>query len=161
MREILVVALEEELSGADIYCGIGRRSGYNLSSFLENRGPYPLPKKVINYGTCGSFIHGLRGLHKITTFSDSEEDQGDGLGLKLLTQEKFVTKIVPGYDLVDCEAFYLKQICDKREIEFECYKYITDEVGKNTKQDWVNGMKEGEACYREYLTKVMSKSITK
>ena len=161
MREILVVALEEELSDADIYCGIGRKSGYNLSSFLENCGPYPRPKRVINYGTCGSFIQGLKGLHKITTFSDSEEDQGDGLGLKLLTQENFVTKIVPGYDLVDCEAFYLKQICDKREIEFECYKYITDEVGKNTKQDWVNGMKEGEACYREYLTKVMSKSIMK
>jgi hypothetical protein len=161
MREILVVALEEELSDADIYCGIGRKSGYNLSSFLENCGPYPRPKRVINYGTCGSFIQGLKGLHKITTFSDSEEDQGDGLGLKLLTQENFVTKIIPGYDLVDCEAFYLKQICDKREIEFECYKYITDEVGKNTKQDWVNGMKEGEACYREYLTKVMSKSIMK
>jgi len=161
MREILVVALEEELSDADIYCGIGRKSGYNLSSFLENRGPYPRPKRVINYGTCGSFIQGLKGLHKITTFSDSEEDQGDGLGLKLLTQENFVTKIIPGYDLVDCEAFYLKQICDKREIEFECYKYITDEVGKNTKQDWVNGMKEGETCYKEYLTKVISKSITK
>jgi len=161
MREILVVALEEELSDADIYCGIGRKSGYNLSSFLENRGPYPRPKRVINYGTCGSFIQGLKGLHKITTFSDSEEDQGDGLGLKLLTQENFVTKIVPGYDLVDCEAFYLKQICDKREIEFECYKYITDEVGKNTKQDWADGMKKGEECYREYLTKVMSKSIMK
>ena len=153
MREILVVALKEELSDADIYCGIGRISGYKLTSFLENRGPYPRPKKVINYGTCGSFIQGLKGLHKITTFSDSEEDQGDGLGLKLLTQEKFVTKIVPGYDLVDCEAFYLKQICDKREIEFECYKYITDEVGTNSKQDWVKGMKEGEACFREYWTK--------
>ena len=143
MREILVVALEEELSGADIYCGIGRRSGYNLSSFLENRGPYPLPKKVINYGTCGSFIHGLRGLHKITTFSDSEEDQGDGLGLKLLTQEKFVTKIVPGYDLVDCEAFYLKQICDKREIEFECYKYITDSADGSASSDWAQNCSNG------------------
>ena len=49
MREILVVALKEELSDADIYCGIGRSSGYKLSSFLENRGPYPRPKKVINY----------------------------------------------------------------------------------------------------------------
>ena len=153
MRNILVVAVEEEYEGADLYTGMGRFCMGKLSDYIENRGPYPRPKKIINYGTCGTFIKGLSGLHKITTFKYDGEVQGDGLGLNLLTQDKFVTENIPGYDLVDCEAFYLKQICDKREIEFECYKYITDEVGKNNKQDWVKGMKEGEICFREYWTK--------
>jgi hypothetical protein len=156
MRKILVCAVEEEFKGADVYCGIGPRCVYAMANFLDNTFLYEKPAAVINYGTCGTFIKDLKGLHQITTFSSEGpygfETQGSG-GYNLLTQKKFVTEIIPGYDLVDCEAFYLKQICDKRGIEFECWKYITDEVGNNEYKDWLNGMKEGEECFKEFWMK--------
>ena len=40
-----------------------------------------------------------------------------------------------------------------QKVEFECWKYITDEVGNNEYKDWLNGMKEGEECFKEFWMK--------
>lgn len=154
-NNILVVALEDEYQGADLYCGIGEICKQKLNEHIwQNRlgcNRKYKPNRVINYGTCGTFIPGIKGLHRITTFSNGVETRGDGIGLKLLTQHKFVTETIPGYDLVDCEAFFLKQICDANDIEFVCYKYVSDTVGDNSKEIWRQFVNSGEQAFREYI----------
>jgi hypothetical protein len=157
MRNILAVAMPEEYDNPDILLGIGeKKCKESLRNYLQSLTCYHrLLTRIVNYGSCGTYISGLRGLHQITTFKHGNIILGNNMGLTLLSQDKYVTKKVVSQnisnpDLIDCEAFFLKEICDKFHVEFVCYKYITDEVGNNNIKDLYNNLEIGKKHFKEF-----------
>ena len=42
----------------------------------------------------------------------------------------------PQIDIVDMEAHGIAKICAKEQIDFECYKFITDFADEDAMKDW-------------------------
>jgi len=184
MKYIIVTALEDEARGLEkyapvIHTGIGKVNAcINLyAAVLIHK-----PSLVINYGTAGS-ISGLRGLHKVAHFIQADMDvrglnfprgitplMGEGLPLKsgilLGTSDSFIThaqKQLEGLeveiDLVDMEGYALKRVCEHHNIEFESYKFISDDANHDAGKDWQNQVKSGTQLFANLLEKKIGKSL--
>lgn len=156
MEKALVIALPEEFDKYDLLTGVGPDNV--KKTFTEFIRQNPDLKRVINYGTCGSLDEKYVGLYCITTFSNTIDNNmlGDGKGLHLISNPGFLTeKGTIQADLVDCEAYWLKEICDENDIEFLCYKYVSDYVGRNTIEEFWDNVGDGavifDTIYRKFL----------
>ena len=109
---------------------------------------------MINYGTCGSLKSELSGILQVTCYYDLLTDSYKGSwDVVCLTGDKFHTTTPKNFgDIVDCEAYYLKKACDEFNVEFDCYKYITDYVGSNSLTDWEEHLSQGSNLFDEILT---------
>ncbi len=127
------------------------------------------PKLIINFGTAGG-ITVSSGLHECTEFVQRDmhctdlgfapgqtpyEDQ-IRLGVPGLTcssGDNFVSNPVleiPA-DVVDMEAYAIAKACHKNNVEFRCFKYVTDSADSNAHQDWTQLVAQGEKHYIEKL----------
>ena len=100
MRSVLAVAMPEEYDNPDVLLGIGeKKCKESLRNYLQSLSVNQLLlTRIVNYGSCGTYISGLRGLHQITTFKHGNKILGDNIGLTLLSQDKYVTeKVVSQY----------------------------------------------------------------
>lgn len=150
-KTVIVVALEEEYTKADLYTGVGPQSAYvSMCDYLKNNEI----SLVINYGTCGSLKSELSGILQVTGYYDLLTDSYKGSwDVVCLTGDKFHTTTPKNFgDIVDCEAYYLKKACDEFNVEFDCYKYITDYVGSNSLTDWEEHLSQGSNLFDEILT---------
>jgi nucleoside phosphorylase len=148
MKNALVIALKEEFDHYDLLTGVGPENVKTKFSLFVDQNPDL--KTVINYGTCGSFYEKYHGLYNITTFSNTFDDEilGDGNGLKLISHDKFLTeKNDIDADLVDCEAYWLKKICETKNIDFYCFKYVSDYVGKNSINEFWDKVGDGKKTF--------------
>ena len=119
------------------------------------------PKLIINYGTAGTLKKSLRGLVRVTGFVDRDMD-ATPLGFELGqtpfepgvligkpglicgSGDTFATKKPRiGCDIVDMEAYAIAKICKEYNVDFRCYKYVTDGVNINSPEDWQKNLQNG------------------
>lgn len=184
-KYIVVVALESEIAGAKIedfapivYTGVGKVNA--AIKLYEAINKYK-PELVINYGTAGSLKNKI-GLFKVETFVQRDMDvralgfkrgvtpfENDKLpkqeGIVLGTGDSFVTdakKQLEGLtidlDLVDMEAFALKKVCDKLEVEFVSYKNVSDSADEEAANDWKANALKGAKAFKKVLIEKFGKS---
>ena len=163
---LIIVALEDEcprdlLAGwRVVYTGVGKVNALiGLSKAIaENK-----PKTVINFGTAGSIDPNLRGLKEVTTFKQRDMDgrslgfnvgetpfddisdiHVDRPGLSCGTGDNFVSSTQNiDTDLFDMEAYAIAKFCLLNEIEFYCYKFVSDNANDEAAEDWKNNVSEG------------------
>ena len=163
---LIIVALEDEcprdlLAGwRVVYTGVGKVNALiGLSkAIVENK-----PKTVINFGTAGSIDPNLRGLKEVTTFKQRYmdvrslgfnvgetpfDDIGDihldRPGLSCGTGDNFVSSTQNiETDLFDMEAYAIAKFCLLNELDFYCYKFISDNADDEAAEDWKNNVSEG------------------
>ncbi len=46
-------------------------------------------------------------------------------------------------DIVDMEAYALAKVCKIHNIEFKCYKYISDYANDDSSNDWIENCNKG------------------
>jgi adenosylhomocysteine nucleosidase len=140
-----------------VYTGVGKLNAafaaQKAINEAHNLGFHP---KVINYGTAGSCTPSLSGLQRVTRFVQRDMnaeplvmrsvtpfeaglrfiDCGHDMtpGLTIGTGDSFVHEIDPWLvdnhiDIVDMEAYAIASVCKKMNVNFNCYKYITDYIG--------------------------------
>tara|TARA_A100001011_G_scaffold210687_1_gene218986 strand:+ start:13 stop:552 length:540 start_codon:yes stop_codon:yes gene_type:complete len=126
------------------------------------------PEKIINYGTAGSTKKELSGLIKCTTFIQHDMDARGLLNFKLgetpFDPISVISFSSDGYicasgdhfvqssleiqcDLVDMEAYALAKVCKLNNIEFECYKYISDYTNESSNSDWQENCSKGAKLF--------------
>ena len=157
--KILLVALKEELpvSPANykvIYTGVGKvNAAYETTRAIIEANQLGFQPEVYNFGTAGSCKKELSGLHRVTKFIQRDmnaeplmprgytpfDEQQLSIehtehGVTLGTGDQFVHELESWYmdnniDLVDMEAYAIASVCKKMNVEFICYKYISDYVG--------------------------------
>lgn len=90
---------------------------------------------VINFGTDGA----------ICRTQDQFCDSLDGLDLfeHLVNDNKF--------NCIDMEAYALAKVCAMMNVDFQCYKYISDEADSNADEDWNKNVSKGEGKFYKIL----------
>ena len=163
MKTIFVAALKEETPKLNKFhhTGVGK---INASIKLMELIQLHKPTQVINYGTAGSLKREISGLVECTNFVQHDMDARGLLNFKLgETPFDPISKITisnKGYtcgsgdrfvksqleiecDIVDMEAYALAKICNIHNIEFKCYKYISDYANDDSSNDWIENCHKG------------------
>lgn len=175
-RYLIVSALAQETTGISgfapiIHTGIGK---LNAAITLYEAILFHKPDLIINYGTAGS-VSGCSGLLKVDTFIQRDMDvRGLGVprgvtpfedellpkasGIVLASGDSFVTDATQqlegleiAVDLIDMEAFALHKVCQHHNVNFDCYKYVTDNTDEEASNDWQSNVAKGAVLFSELL----------
>jgi adenosylhomocysteine nucleosidase len=163
-----------------IYTGVGKLNAafatQQAINEAHNLGFHP---SVINYGTAGSCNPLLEGLKRVTRFVQRDMnaeplvmrsvtpfeagiryiDYGHDLapGLTIGTGDSFVNELDPWLldnhiDIVDMEAYAIASVCKKMNVNFNCYKYITDYIGTPHQSEvWQKHVADGSELILDLL----------
>ena len=172
MHKLFLAAIKEETVGLDYFkhIGVGKiNAAYNSLKLIQIH----KPKIVINYGTAGAINTKLKGIVECTKFYQRDMDVR-GLDFKLGetpfdkvreiiisdsgyscgTGDSFVNqKIEMEVDVVDMEAYAIAKVCMLENIEFKCFKYISDNADENANNDWNTNLALGAEAFAKMINK--------
>ena len=78
-------------------------------------------------------------------------------GLTCSSGDNFVTENpLIETDLVDMESYALAKFCYKNNIEFYCYKFVSDNANSRASNDWEDNYKQGSLLFIELLNRLNS-----
>jgi adenosylhomocysteine nucleosidase len=174
---IILVALEDELNKEDFdkiqieHMGVGKiNAAIKTTEAIRKYSP----ELIINYGTAGSLKKNISGLVEVTNFfqrdmdasplgikvgetpfEDSFEIHFGRDGLSCGTGDSFVTdKPELLTDLVDMEAYAIAKICKMNDIDFRCFKYISDQADDSAGQDWKENVAQGKKFFIKKMREI-------
>ena len=172
MDKLFLAAIKEETVGLDYFkhIGVGKiNAAYNTLKLIQIH----KPKIVVNYGTAGAINTKLKGIVECTKFYQRDMDVR-GLDFKLGetpfdkvreiiisdsgyscgTGDSFVNqKIEMEVDVVDMEAYAIAKVCMLENIEFKCFKYISDNADENANNDWNTNLALGAETFAKMINK--------
>ena len=172
MDKLFLAAIKEETVGLDYFkhIGVGKiNATYNTLKLIQ----IYKPKIIVNYGTAGAINTKLKGIVECTKFYQRDMDVR-GLDFKLGetpfdkvkeiiisdsgyscgTGDSFVNqKIEMEVDVVDMEAYAIAKVCMLENIEFKCFKYISDNADENSNNDWNANLALGAEAFAKMINK--------
>ena len=172
MDKLFLAAIKEETVGLDYFkhIGVGKiNATYNTLKLIQVH----KPKIIVNYGTAGAINTKLKGIVECTKFYQRDMDVR-GLDFKLGetpfdkvkeiiisdsgyscgTGDSFVNqKIEMEVDVVDMEAYAIAKVCMLENIEFKCFKYISDNADENASNDWNTNLALGAEAFAKMINK--------
>ena len=177
MDDIILIALEKEAPNLAkkpgvFLTGVGKVAAAITAAKLIEK--YK-PKRVFNFGTAGGINVAHGNIYKCSKFTQRDFFVSGCLisqdsfnlydtimffnnrdGLHLSTGDNFVTDPAGanGADLVDMEAYAIARACeeaDHPDIEFLCYKYVSDTADENAADHFKDNIHKGEEHYFDVL----------
>lgn len=179
MKILVTYAFDEEvlpfeIQGAELMflkTGMGKvLSAFNLTKALcEN--DYDL---VLNVGTAGTLNHNVGDIFVCHRFVDRDMEKielpkvcsdisfPEKIGIKFIddysntgvcnTGDSFVTKVgnFTG-DVIDMEAFAQAQVCKELNVNFVSVKYVTDVIGQNSGEIWLDKLRDAREALKEFF----------
>ena len=170
MDKLFLAAIEKETVGLEYFkhIGVGKiNATYNTLKLIHIHNP----KIIINYGSAGAINSKLNGIVECTKFYQRDMDVRD-LDFKLGetpfdeikeiinsengyscgTGDSFVNqKIDMQVDVVDMEAYAIAKVCKLENVEFKCFKYISDNANENSSKDWNQNLKLGANAFSNFI----------
>ena len=171
MNKLFLAAIKEETIGLDYFnhTGVGKiNATYNTIRLIYLH----KPKIIINYGTAGAINSKLKGIVECTKFYQRDMDVR-GLDFELGetpfdkikeiitskdgyscgTGDSFVNKKIDmEVDVVDMEAYAIAKVCKLENIEFKCFKYISDNADQNADNDWNKNLALGASAFASIIS---------
>jgi len=171
MDKLFLAAIKEETIGLEYFnhTGVGKiNATYNTLKLINIH----KPKLIINYGTAGAINTKLNGIVECTKFYQRDMDVR-GLDFELGetpfdkikeiitfkegyscgTGDSFVNKKIDmEVDVVDMEAYAIAKVCKLENIEFKCFKYISDNADKNADNDWNKNLAKGASAFASLIS---------
>ena len=171
---LLIVALKEELPRNLLpqfnieYCGVGKINATYKA--LEIISKYE-PKLIINFGTAGSLRKNLFGLHEVSHFFQRDMD-ATALGFKIgvtpfeersvidfgrtglscSSGDNFVSSPPElKTDLVDMEAYAIAKVCVLKNVQFMCFKYVSDNADESASKSWKANASLGATAFKDMI----------
>ena len=171
---LIAVAMKEELSLEQaegwnvIYTGIGKVNALiSVNRALKEF----KPDNLINFGTAGSSRSDLKGLHEVTTFKQRDMDLRslglplgftlndhindiclDRPGLSCGTGDNFVSSTQNiETDLFDMEAYAIAKFSLLNELDFYCYKFVSDNANEEAAEDWKKNISKGAKEFKKLI----------
>ena len=171
MNKLFLAAIKEETIGLDYFnhVGVGKINATYKTLKLIN---IHKPKLIINYGTAGAINTNLKGIVECTKFYQRDMDVR-GLDFELGetpfdkikeiitskdgyscgTGDSFVNKKIDmEVDVVDMEAYAIAKVCKLENIEFRCFKYISDNADENADNDWRKNLAKGASAFASLIS---------
>lgn len=173
MNDLILFALKAEAPDLFQYenvfeVGVGKvNSAINAATLIERY----KPNRVINLGTAGCISSDIEpgGTYKCTHFSQRDMILGGCVigpqaeellspitigddGYRVSTGDNFVSDSTGiNADFVDMEAYAIAKACKLANIEFICYKHISDMADENAKEHFQDNVHNGEDDYIQIL----------
>ena len=167
MKRLFVAALKEEVPNLDFFhfTGVGKINATHTITQLILKHK---PEEIVNFGSVGSLNKEIKGLIEVTKFYQRDMDVRGLMNLKLGetpfdsiheiitndagyscgTGDSFVqSKIEMNVDVVDMEAYALAKICKLHNVDFKCFKFISDNADENASNDWLENCKKGSQLF--------------
>ena len=171
---LLIVALKEELPSNLLpefnieYCGVGKINATFKALEIINK--YE-PKLIINFGTAGSLRKNLFGLHEVSHFFQRDMD-ATALGFKIgvtpfeersvidfgrtglscSSGDNFVSSPPElKTDLVDMEAYAIAKVCVLKNVQFMCFKYVSDNADGSASKNWKANASLGATAFKDMV----------
>ena len=171
---LLIIALKEELPRNLLpefnieYCGVGKINATHKT--LEIISKYE-PKLIINFGTAGSLRKNLLGLHEVSHFFQRDMD-ATALGFKIgvtpfeersvidfgrtglscSSGDNFVSSPPElKTDLVDMEAYAIAKVCVLKNVQFMCFKYVSDNADESASKNWKANASLGATAFKDMI----------
>ena len=171
---LLIIALKEELPRNLLpefnieYCGVGKiNATYKALEIISNYEP----KVIINFGTAGSLRKNLFGLHEVSHFFQRDMD-ARALGFKIgvtpfeersvidfgrtglscSSGDNFVSsppELKP--DLVDIESYAIAKVCVLKNVQFMCFKYVSDNADESASKNWKANASLGATAFKDMI----------
>ena len=179
MKILILVAIEDELKRTDLpnlqieYIGVGKvNAAFNTLKAIQKY----TPDTVINFGTAGSLAPNIKGLVEVSKFLQRDMDASP-LGFEIGqtpfendieitfgrhgvtcgSGDKFVTSAPKlQTDIVDMEAFAIAKVCKLENIDFRCFKFISDNADNEAKNDWVENVSLGSKIFIKTINKIQN-----
>ena len=180
---VLIVALKAEFNVQDlefdlpvIFSGVGKLNASQAT--VEAIRVYE-PNLVINLGTAGALTKTPGELLEIsevfqrdmdarplsprgtTPFQEGPSSFKSNFGeFKCGTGDSFVTEVDPwfleeGIEVIDMELYAIAFVCHRYAIKWRSVKYITDKVGADSGDDWVEHLKLASNALHSHLPKLL------
>ena len=174
MNRIFVAALKEETPNLDFfnYTGVGKiNATYNLTKIINTH----KPKEIINFGTAGGIKKQLSGIIECTRFYQRDMDVTKLMNLKIGqtpfddineiinsndgyscgSGDSFVAGQIPiKVDVVVMEAYALAKVCKLENINFRCFKFISDNADEEASSDWIKNSEKGAKLFKQKLKEI-------
>ena len=170
MDKLFLAAIKEETVGLDYFkhVGVGKiNATYNTLRLINIH----KPKLIINYGTAGAINTQLKGIIECTKFYQRDMDVREldfELGETPFDQVKEIITSKKGYscgtgdsfvnkkidmevDAVDMEAYAIAKVCKLENIEFKCFKFISDNADESANNDWKANLKLGTGAFAKLV----------
>ena len=171
MDKLFLAAIKEETIGLEYFnhTGDGKiNATYNTLKLINIH----KPKLIINYGTAGAINTEIKGIVECTKFYQRDMDVR-GLDFELGetpfdkikeiitskdgyscgTGDSFVNKKIDiEVDVVDMEAYAIAKVCKLENIEFKCFKYISDNADVNADNDWNKNLAKGASAFASLMS---------
>ena len=171
---LLIIALKEELPRNLLpefnieYCGVGKINATYKALEIINK--YE-PKLIINFGTAGSLRKNLFGLHEVSHFFQRDMD-ATALGFKIgvtpfeersvidfgrtglscSSGDNFVSSPPElKTDLVDMEAYAIAKVCVLKNVQFMCFKYVSDNADESASKNWKANASLGATAFKDMI----------
>ena len=171
---LLIIALKEELPRNLLpefnieYCGVGKINATYKA--LEIISKYE-PKLIINFGTAGSLRKNLFGLHEVSHFFQRDMDvtalgfkigvtpfeersviDFGRTGLSCSSGDNFVSSPPElKTDLVDMEAYAIAKVCVLKNVQFMCFKYVSDNADESASKNWKANASLGATAFKDMI----------
>ena len=161
---LILVALKKELPKNFlndfnvIFTGVGKvnASFAIYDSYLKFK-----PLFIINYGSAGALNKKLSGLINVTSFYDRDAYSTSNKiiinndGLSCATGESVLKKDIKiQSDLVDMEAYVYAKFSKKFNIDFACYKFVSDYADKKSLKFWSKELLVGAELFKKKLSEI-------
>jgi len=173
MKDILITkALNEEFPFEgynSITTGVGKvNATLNLYSYLIKNVNIKL---VINVGTAGGVNCIKNEVIECGIFEDGQLEypgfEGEIIEFnivknKILTFDNFIFDKPKKYcNCVDMESFALAKVCKSLNVEFRCFKYISDIVGEeNQDSEWLENVSNGRYLLKNKVEDLLESRLT-
>jgi adenosylhomocysteine nucleosidase len=181
---LVLTAIDDELDKARapegvevIYSGVGKVNAASAATLalLVLR-----PSLVINYGTAGKISEKPAGLVEVahvvqrdmmamplvprgrTPYSSNLDRLSSGHGnVTCGTGDSFVTSADPwlvenSIDIVDMELFAIAHVCQRHNIPWRAFKFITDDANDFAAEHWTANVANGQDLFWNVVEKLRS-----
>lgn len=176
---VVLTAIDTELNKARapegvevIYTGVGKVNAASIATLAVMA---LQPKLIINYGTAGKIAHIHNGLVEVahtvqrdmeamplaprgrTPFAPEMDRLSSGHGTVVCgTGDSFVTSVDPwlaenNIDIVDMELFAIAHVCQRHNVPWRAFKFITDAADENAADHWNENVAGGEDLFWEVM----------
>ncbi|WIG53834.1 MAG: S-adenosylhomocysteine nucleosidase [Afipia sp.] len=176
---VVLTAIDTELNKARapegvevIYTGVGKVNAASIATLAVMA---LQPKLIVNYGTAGKIAHIHNGLVEVahtvqrdmaamplaprgrTPFAPEMDRLSSGHGSVVCgTGDSFVTSVDPwlvenNIDIVDMELFAIAHVCQRHNVPWRAFKFITDAADENAADHWNENVAGGEDLFWDVM----------
>ena len=58
-------------------------------------------------------------------------------------------------DVVDMEAYAIAKACKEGQVNFRCFKYVSDQADENASEEWTKTVADGEKHYMNVFQQIV------